>query len=57
MSNQYIIYNFRAEIHATAEAELKRSSAVAKRPRGTTYLWKFCCHSKSLKVIRIYTIK
>jgi len=57
MSNQYIIYNFRAEIYATAEAELKRSSAVAKRPRGTTYLWKFCCHSKSLKVIRIYTIK
>ena len=37
MSNQYIIYNFRAEIHGTESlsetADLTGSSAIAKRSR------------------------
>ena len=36
---------------------LIRSSAVAKRPRDAPCRWKFCCHSKSLKMNRIYTVE
>jgi len=32
---------------------LTRSSAVAKKPRGAPFCWKFCCHSKSVEIIRI----
>jgi len=39
------------------QKSLTRSSAVAKRrSRDDLRRWKLCCHSKSLKIIRIYTV-
>jgi len=68
MSNQYIItYYFRVEIQGTGSqrevtvnrliVRLTKSSAVAKRLHDALCCWKFCCHSKSLKVIGIGTIR
>jgi len=63
MSNQYIIYNFCAQIQGTESevsviiVSLTRSSAVAKRPRYAGCRWKFCWHSKSFKVIKVYIVK
>jgi len=56
MSNQ----NFRAEIQeigsrskVTVNNSLARNSPVAKRPRDAPCCWNFCCHSNSLKIIRV----
>jgi len=35
---------------------ITRSSAVAESPRNAPCRWSSCCHSRSLKVIRNYTV-
>jgi len=68
MSNQYIIYNFHAEIQGcgsrsevttTLVISLTRSLAVATaRGRAMLCHWKFCWHSTSLiKFMRSYTVE
>jgi len=67
MSNQYIIYNLRAESEGTWSrnevtvkiVSLTRSSRcrVVKRPRDAPYIVEYNrCHPKSLEVIQIYTV-
>jgi len=55
MSNQYIIYNFCAEIQGTgnwSESTVRpncyKKLSCRKEPCDVQYRWKFYCHSKSL---------
>jgi len=43
--------------YESSTVEITRSSAVAERPRDASCRWIFCCHSRSLKVIRNDTIE
>jgi len=58
MSNQYIIYNFHAKIQGTrSQSEVTVDNFSLTKSSTVTVVenCQFCCHSKPLKVIQLYT--